>query len=256
MHGYLRGDVAVEGEIVVQWLERGRARVDVGGDEVRMRPGIPVMYPIERRFEMEYEDWDQRLVHVSDDLVRDVASARYILSGPLSFDRSAVPTSAAVHRWRSAVAGSVRSLRQDGPASLAWSEAKRDVARALLELYPLQAESVSPGCGDRNGRRLRAAVEYIREHAQEPLAVADIARAVDVSVRTLQDVFQRDFRVCATTFVREVRLDGAHEELAAARHDDVLVADVARRWGFAHLGRFSAAYAARFGEYPRETLRR
>jgi AraC-like DNA-binding protein len=32
------------------------------------------------------------------------------------------------------------------------------------------------------------------------------------------------------------------------------VADAARAWGFSHLGRFSAAYAARFGEYPSETL--
>jgi hypothetical protein len=31
---------------------------------------------------------------------------------------------------------------------------------------------------------------------------------------------------------------------------------VARHWAFAHLGRFSAAYQQRFGEYPRETLHR
>ncbi|MFP5477787.1 MAG: helix-turn-helix domain-containing protein, partial [Gammaproteobacteria bacterium] len=34
------------------------------------------------------------------------------------------------------------------------------------------------------------------------------------------------------------------------------VAGVALRWGFGHLGRFSADYRARFGEYPSETVRR
>jgi len=34
------------------------------------------------------------------------------------------------------------------------------------------------------------------------------------------------------------------------------VAAVAERWGFAHLGRFSAAYFRRFGEYPKASLRR
>jgi len=34
------------------------------------------------------------------------------------------------------------------------------------------------------------------------------------------------------------------------------IGDVARYWGFAHAGRFSAAYAEQHGEYPRDTLRR
>jgi AraC-like DNA-binding protein len=34
------------------------------------------------------------------------------------------------------------------------------------------------------------------------------------------------------------------------------VSEVAFAYGFEHLGRFSIAYRARFGESPRETLRR
>ncbi|WIB11673.1 hypothetical protein [Curtobacterium sp. MCPF17_052] len=114
MHGYLRGDVAVEGEVVVQWIDAGRARVDVGRDEVRMEPGVPALFPIERRFEMEYEDWDQRLVHLDRDLVLDVAAERYLVDGTLGFDRSVTPTDAAVQAWRSSVAGAVRALRTEG----------------------------------------------------------------------------------------------------------------------------------------------
>ena len=39
------------------------------------------------------------------------------------------------------------------------------------------------------------------------------------------------------------------------QHGAVSVADTAFKWGFSHLGRFSAAYRREFGELPRETLR-
>ncbi|MBF4584355.1 AraC family transcriptional regulator [Curtobacterium sp. VKM Ac-2865] len=255
MHGYLRGDVAVEGEVVVQWLERGRARVDVGGDEVRMRPGVPTMFPVERRFDMEYEDWDQRLVHVDRDLVLDVAAERWLVDGTLSFDRAAPQDPAAVARWRSAVSGAVHTLREDGQASLAWHEARRTVARALLDLYPLQAELLGAGTGDPAHRRLRAAVEFVHEHVHEPLTVADIAQAAGLSVRGVQDAFQRTLDTTPMAYVRDVRLSRAHEELQSLDPRSASVAEVARRWGFAHMGRFSSTYASRFGEYPRQTLR-
>jgi AraC-like DNA-binding protein len=52
-----------------------------------------------------------------------------------------------------------------------------------------------------------------------------------------------------------VRLDAARAELREA-DDDTRVADVARRWAFANLGRFAAQYRTRFGENPGDTLRR
>jgi AraC-like DNA-binding protein len=256
MHGYLRGDVATEGEVVVQWLDRGEARVDVGRDEIRMKPGIPTMFPVERRFEMEYQDWDQRLVHLRRDLVLDVAAENHLVNGTLAFDPVVEPDPAAVGLWRTAVAGAVRALREDGEGSLAWHESQRDVARALLRMYPMQAERFPAGYGTRSDGRLRAAVEFIQAHAHEPLTVADIAAAAGLSIRGIQESFQRAFERSPMTYLREVRLGRVHEELRILDPHATSVADVARRWGFAHMGRFASVYAARFGEYPRETLRR
>ncbi len=256
MHGYLRGDVATEGEVVVQWLESGQARVDVGRDEVRMRPGVPTMFPVERRFEMEYQDWDQRLVHLRRDLVLDVAAEDHLVDGTLTFDWRAEPDAAAISAWRTAVAGAVRALREEGDQSLAWHEAQRGVARALLRLYPMQAERFPAGYGTRSDGRLRAAVEFIQAHAHEPLTVADIATAAGLSIRGIQESFQRAFERSPMTYLREVRLGRVRDELVVLDPHATSVADVARRWGFAHMGRFASVYAARFGEYPRETLRR
>lgn len=256
MHGYLRGDVVTEGEVVVQWLERGRARVDVGRDEIRMRPGVPTMFPVGRRFAMEYEDWDQRLVHLGRDLVLEVAAERYLVDGSLTFDHLAEPSASAVGAWRTSVADAVRALREAGHSSLVWHEAQRDVARAMLRMYPLHAEPLPLGYGERRNGHLRAAVEFIHAHAHEPLSVSDIARAAELSVRGVQDAFQRVLDRTPMTYLREVRLTRARDELRAHDPGSSSVAEIARNWGFAHVGRFSSTYAARFGEYPRQTLRR
>ncbi|WP_139200049.1 helix-turn-helix transcriptional regulator [Curtobacterium sp. MCBA15_008] len=256
MHGSLRGDVAVEGEVVVQWIDSGSAALDVGRDEVRMQPGVPTLFPVEQRFDMEYRDWDQRLVHLQRDLVLDVASERYLVDGTVQFDRSTPPTPEAIARWRQAVASSVRALRTDGGESLAWGEAQRDVARALLDLYRFRAEAAPTGWGEHRHARIRAAVEYIHAHAHEPLTVSDIARAADLSVRGLQEAFQRALDRTPMQYLREVRLRRSHEDLQRAQPGQTSVAEVAARWGFTHMGRFSGEYLQRFGEYPKQTLRR
>lgn len=255
MHGSLRGDVAVEGEVVVQWLDSGTATVDTGRNAIRMQPGVPVLFPIEQRFDMEYRDWDQRLVHLDRELVLDVASERYLVDGTLAFDRFTLPTTAAVERWRASVASSVRALRDGGPDSLAWHESQREVVRALLDLYRFHGESAPVAWGEHRNARVRTAVEMIHSRAHEPLTVSDIACAAGLSVRGLQESFQRTLDRTPMQYLREVRLRRAHDDLLRAEPGSVAVAEIAARWGFTHMGRFSGEYLRRFGEYPKQTLR-
>lgn len=257
MHGYLRGDAATEGEVVVQWLDRGTARVDVGRDEVRMEPGIPTLFPVGRRFRIEYQDWDQRLVHLGQDLVRTVAEESGLSAvGPLAFDHRVTPDATSIAAWRTAVAGAMRALQAGGVGSLAWHEAQREVVRALLRLYPLQSGPLAAEPSQRAGARLRTALEYLEAHAHEAVTVTGIADAAGLSVRGLQDSFLRTLDQSPMAYLREMRLRRAQEDLLLLGPRESSVAEVARRWGFTHMGRFSAEYAARFGEYPRHTLRR
>jgi len=256
MHGTLRGDVAVEGQVVVQWIDSGTATVDVGRDAVRMQHGVPTLFPVEQRFDMDYRDWDQRLVHLDRALVLDVAAERYLVDGTLAFDRLTPPEPAAIDRWRAAVSGSVRALREEGQDSLAWHESQREVVRSLLGMYRFHGEPAPVGWGEHRHHRVRAAVELIHARAHEPLTVSDIARAADLSVRGLQESFQRVLDRTPMQYLREVRLRRAHDDLLRAQPGQVSVADVAARWGFTHMGRFSGEYLRRFGEYPKQTLRR
>ncbi|WP_367651622.1 helix-turn-helix domain-containing protein [Curtobacterium sp. MCPF17_052] len=147
--------------------------------------------------------------------------------------------------------GAVPSQARSGPsaprgsASLAWNEAQRDVVRSLFGLYRFQGEAQPDGYGERRNTRLRKAVEFLHEHAGEPLTVSDIARAADLSVRALQESFQRTLDRTPMNYLREVRLRQVHDDLVAAEPGTASVADIASRWGVhAHgpvLGRVPAA---------------
>jgi transcriptional regulator GlxA family with amidase domain len=58
-----------------------------------------------------------------------------------------------------------------------------------------------------------------------------------------------------TSLLRDIRLDRARDDLKRAEPSMTTVGEIARRWGFAHLGRFAGRYRARFGVDPSDTLR-
>ncbi|GIH67909.1 AraC family transcriptional regulator [Sphaerimonospora thailandensis] len=103
---------------------------------------------------------------------------------------------------------------------------------------------------------VKRAMELIEAQAAEPLTVTDIAEAAGVGVRALQAGFRRHVESTPTAYLRDVRLERARAELTGHGPGTATIADVARRWGFVHLGQFSRAYRERFGEAPSETLRR
>ena len=105
-------------------------------------------------------------------------------------------------------------------------------------------------------RAIRTAVGIIEEEAHLPLTLSAIATRSHISVRTLQQGFQRHLGTSPMAYLREVRLRRAHDTLLQSDPSMVTVASVAYRWGFSNLGRFAAAHAARYRETPTETLRR
>ncbi|MET0473431.1 MAG: AraC family transcriptional regulator [Mycobacterium sp.] len=103
--------------------------------------------------------------------------------------------------------------------------------------------------------RLKPVVDFIEMNADEPLTPAELARAGNVSVRTLHASFQRCFGMSPMSYVRKVRLEHVHDELVSRHDPELRVTEVATRWGFFHLGRFAQQYKERFGESPSDTLR-
>ena len=102
---------------------------------------------------------------------------------------------------------------------------------------------------------VRAAIDLIESDPGAALTLSGLAAHCDVGARALQKAFQLHLGVSPMQYVREVRLRRAHEDLRFGDPSAVSVADVARRWGFGHLGRFAAAHEAKFGQKPLQTLR-
>ncbi|MCE7004470.1 helix-turn-helix transcriptional regulator [Kibdelosporangium philippinense] len=104
---------------------------------------------------------------------------------------------------------------------------------------------------------VRRAVDFCADHAGDPITTSDIALAARTSVRSLQRVFRTYLGMSPLEHLQRVRLKRAHDDLEAiaAGRAEGTVAEVASRWGFAHLGRFAGLYRRTYGHSPVQTLR-
>ncbi len=102
----------------------------------------------------------------------------------------------------------------------------------------------------------KRAQDFIETHYGGAVRIEDICRATNVSVRTLQMRFREYFGLTISDYLKTVRLNAAHRELVSADPTQESVTSIALRYGFTHLGRFSGEFRFRFGELPKETLRK
>jgi transcriptional regulator GlxA family with amidase domain len=103
---------------------------------------------------------------------------------------------------------------------------------------------------------IKPAIDAVEAHPEQPFTATALAKIAGVSVRTLQQAFRHHLDMPPMTYLRQVRLARAHDDLRTGDHAHMTVAQIARKWGFAHAGRFAAAYCARYGIHPSKTLRR
>ncbi|WP_439574999.1 AraC family transcriptional regulator [Phreatobacter sp.] len=180
------------------------------------------------------------------------------LAGPLTFDPRIDFNRPELKRWRAGVLALFRAAETDqavlsGRLSSALIE--QQLAAALLRAQPHDMSAFLGEARDMAAPgHVRRADRYIRDHADEPLTLTDIADAAGVGIRTLQLAYRSahgvsPMRALAEERLRRVRYDLMHGDPSTT------VTDVALRWGFAHLGRFAAAYRREFGELPHRTLR-
>ncbi|WP_342237244.1 helix-turn-helix domain-containing protein [Inquilinus sp. OTU3971] len=140
-----------------------------------------------------------------------------------------------------------------------------DLARLLPELIAdklgfLYAQILHRTAGTRplrsgDHRLYRRAREMVEDQPDEPIGVTQLARRLGVPSEILRSAFKETVGVGPGLWLRLKRLDGARRDLLAADGSDRTVSDIAMKWGFWHLGRFSAYYAALYGESPSRTVR-
>jgi AraC-like DNA-binding protein len=109
--------------------------------------------------------------------------------------------------------------------------------------------------GPRRPRPVKRTLDAMHAEPWRPFTAADLAGVAGVGVRVLQESFRQHVGMSPMAYLRRLRLDGVHAELSRSEESQVSVSEVAYRWGFTHLGRFAAAYRARYGVLPSQTLK-
>lgn len=236
----------------------GTARVKVGdrvvaSDRSRATIGSPTE-PVDMIWSA---DCEQLLVHIRREAVEAIAAPGDNVQ-PVVFSSLLDLASPAVRSWLRLVRLAVDDLDAGGSlfqSPLAASSFEQAVIAGLLSAQPNSAgAAVAPAVfGSRAVRVVTATVEAAPDR---PWRLADLAQAAGVSARTLQEAFQRELDVTPLEYVRRVRLDRVRKDLLDADPTTASVTDIASRWGFFHLGRFSQVYRATFQELPSQTLGR
>lgn len=180
---------------------------------------------------------------------------------PISFNGLLPGSQAAVRQLTATISYLATSLR-DQPEVMAQplvaGSAGRLLAATLLTAFP-NTTLTDPTIEDRHDSHpdvLRRAIAFIEDHADQDISVADVAAAARVTIRALQYAFRRHRGSTPMSYLREVRIQQAHEDLVAADPAIVTVTEIAARWGFFHPGRFARHYRAVYGLPPHQTLLR
>lgn len=236
----------------------GRATIDCGGEHLDSWTDVASVLSPHLATRMRWSaDCDQLMVRIARPFMERMLAAQlgHALDQPLTF-------ALGLH-WRESPAWQcllnylVDCAEQPvSPAEhkLVLAHIEQLVAATLLATQPhnyreaplARRSAVLP-------RHVRRVQDYLQAHAHEPVRAETLASIAGVSLRSLYAGFQDFCGVSPMQYLRDLRLDRARADLLAGGHT---VAGIALRWGFGHLGRFSADYKARFGEHPSETLRR
>lgn len=102
---------------------------------------------------------------------------------------------------------------------------------------------------------VRKAMGYIEANANRHVSIDEVAAHAGVTPRAVQVAFRRHLGVTPLEYHRDRRLAAARQDLQSA-DAEATVSAIALRWGFSSHSRFTQEYRARFGELPRETLKR
>jgi AraC-like DNA-binding protein len=257
-------DVRVEAMdfLLVQIPVTGRSLIRGGNQELVMTPDRAAVTTSTDAFLMRYAAPNPRLLVKIELPVLESRLTLMLGGGPrkaVRFDLGMDLTTDAGRSWRAMVDLVFDDLDR-GNALSSSPLAAKSLEMAIVDgLLAAHRHSFSRHLLDTGSparpRTLQKAMTLIEQHCAEPLTTADIAEAVGVSARSLQDGFQTHLGTTPMAYMRSRRIQHVHDELNAADPASTSVTEVALRWGVTHTGRFAQEYRAQFGETPSHTLR-
>jgi AraC-like DNA-binding protein len=152
----------------------------------------------------------------------------------------------------------ISNLAENSPHLLADVEIARTLKQSLLgatlaclsDSDAASDDKWAQQCHDTVMRRFRRVLE---EHPNRPIYMPEICAAISVPERTLRLCCQKQLGMSPQQYLTRRRIHLVRRALATG---EASVTEIATRFGFWHLGRFSASYQTIFGELPSTTLAR
>jgi AraC-like DNA-binding protein len=267
--------------VLVQTTLSGIAEIEADGHKISLPQGRTALVAPKRNLRLRWQSGCEQLIlkipfrlldeiggrHDPDDRLDRRQAAGSAIPAPAVPSLFLLPPQTASH-WGSLMQSlvSVLSLPDLPGADTPWvGHLERSAVQFLWpQLSSSRRSAEEPADGASFGvpsdasiggsalRRLDALEDYIQSRLGAPLALADLARAAGISERVLNLLCHRHYGVSPMDFLRNIRLDTARAYLMA--QSNASVTETAFRFGFEHLGRFSAYYRERFSELPKQTL--
>ncbi|POX45898.1 GlxA family transcriptional regulator [Streptomyces sp. Ru72] len=122
----------------------------------------------------------------------------------------------------------------------------------VVDARPTQASYSIPGHLARTDPIVSAFERWVRQHLTQPLRIADAARAVGTSERTLQRALDRVAGVSPLRFAQQIRLEQAVHLL---RTTDLPTTAVARKVGYENATTLTSLLRKRLGTTPGQVRR-
>lgn len=245
---------------VVSTVVRGSLGLDATGYPTPDPHGI-VLTPADRPYAGASHDVELHTVALDSTLLREVGGVtdedgksrrlRFTALEPVGPEKAAL--------WRATAAYLAACL--DGQSTLpplVVAGSARLLAATALSVFPNDI-TAAPRPADRTDAHtdtLRRALAFIDDNAHRDIGLTDIAASVPVTPRAVQYAFRRHADTTPLAYLRRVRVHRARQDLLAADPRTTTVTEIAALWGFAHSGRFAAAYRAAYGRSPGTDLRR
>ncbi len=136
--------------------------------------------------------------------------------------------------------------------TLPFKEAEEEILAVIMKLLSEQTPSIPKlTSGEKTVLDIR---DQVFHHMDGKISISSLAKQHEVTEQTLQNSFKSLFGFTPKRFFRLLKLNLVHQELQKSDPDQTKVSKVASKWGFVHMGRFSAYYKELFGEYPSQTL--
>lgn len=247
------------GFYLVQVPLYGCANVRCGQEEVDSTPCTATLLNPNEDISMSWRgDSDQVMLKLDRTLVEELAAAMDGLEAPRSINfpiRFEAHTSAPWKRMMRYLLDCAHTQVDGGDSMLLQAQIEQLTASTLLSLHPHRQFADGPPIQRVLPRHVKRAENYLQEHAHEAVRGEDLARYAGVSLRSLYAGFREYCGISPMQYLRGVRLERARHDLLDPQQQDS-VSTIALRWGFSHLGRFSAEYRQRFGEAPSASLQR